>query len=63
MARLETLHLARDLDMDQVAGALVRAIDEQRRHVRLPLRDVAFPLLTEAPRRITEWLLTGVDAR
>jgi uncharacterized protein len=63
LARLETLHLVRDLAMDDVADALVRAIDERRRHVRLPRRDAAFPLLTEAPRRLTEWLLAGVDAR
>jgi short-subunit dehydrogenase len=63
LARLESLHLARDLEMDDVAEALVRAIDERRRHVRLPRRDLAFPLLTEAPRRLTEWLLTGVDAQ
>lgn len=63
LARLETLHLVHDLTMDDVADALVRAIDERRRHVRLPRRDAAFPLLTEAPRRLTEWLLAGVDAR
>jgi len=63
LARLETLHLVHDLTMDDVTDALVRAIDERRRHVRLPRRDAAFPLLTEAPRRLTEWLLAGVDAR
>jgi short-subunit dehydrogenase len=63
LGRLETLHLVRDLAMDDVAEALVRAIDERRRHVRLPRRDAAFPLLSEAPRRLTEWLLAGVDAR
>jgi hypothetical protein len=31
--------------------------------VRLPLRDIAFPLLAEAPRRLTEWLLVGVKVR
>lgn len=63
LARLELLHLVRDLDMSDVADALVHAIAEHRRHVRLPRRDTAFPLLTEAPRRLTEWLLTGVDAQ
>jgi short-subunit dehydrogenase len=63
LARLESLLLVRDLKMDDVADALVRAIDERRRHVRLPRRDVAFPMIAEAPRRITEWLLAGVDAR
>jgi short-subunit dehydrogenase len=63
LARLESLHLVHDLKMDDVADALVRAIDERRRHIRLPRRDVAFPMIAEAPRRITEWLLSGVDAR
>jgi short-subunit dehydrogenase len=63
VARLEALHLVRDLEMDDVAAALVHAIERRRRHVRLPRRDAAFPLLTEAPRRMTEWLLTGVEAQ
>jgi hypothetical protein len=61
--RLTSLRLAVDLDMDDVADALVGAIEHDRRHLRLPHRDALFPMLSEAPRRITEWLLTGVDAR
>ena len=46
--------------MGTVVDALVDAIERERRHVRLPKRDALFPLLTEAPRRMTEWLLAGV---
>jgi len=63
LARLTKLGLVVDLDMGEVADALVTAVERDRRHVRLPHRDALFPLLTEAPRRMTEWLLTGVDAR
>ena len=55
--RLERLHLAVDLDPAAVTRALVRAIEREQRHVRMPRRDALFPMLTEAPRRITEWLL------
>jgi len=60
LARLARLHLSVDLDMRTVVDALVDAIERERRHVRLPKRDALFPLLTEAPRRMTEWLLAGV---
>ena len=63
LTRLARLHLAVDLDMDAVANALVHAIEHDRRHLRLPRRDALFPMLTESPRRLTEWLLTGVDAQ
>jgi uncharacterized protein len=63
LARLERLHLSVDLRMDAVADALINAIERGRRHVRLPRRDALFPILTEAPRRMTEWLLTGVSAQ
>ena len=46
--------------MDAVVDALVDAIERERRHVRMPKRDALFPMLTEAPRRMTEWLLAGV---
>ena len=61
LKRLTKLGLVAELDMDHVADALVDAIEHDRRHVRLPRRDALFPLLSEAPRRMTEWLLTGVD--
>ena len=60
LTRLATLRLSVDLDITTVVDALVDAIERERRHVRLPRRDALFPLLTEAPRRMTEWLLAGV---
>jgi uncharacterized protein len=63
LARLEHLHLAADLPMGSVVDALVHAIERRRRHVRLPRRDALFPMLAEAPRRLTEWLLVGVRPR
>jgi short-subunit dehydrogenase len=63
LARLKTLGLVVDLDMDAVVDALVAAVEHDRRHLRLPRRDAVFPMLVEAPRRVTEWLLAGVPAR
>jgi uncharacterized protein len=63
LARLERLHLSVDLDMARVTDAVVRGIERDRRHVRLPRRDALFPMIAEAPRRITEWLLAGVHPR
>jgi short-subunit dehydrogenase len=57
VARLQRLRVSVDLEPDAVVRAIVRAIESERRHVRMPRRNVAFPMLVEAPRRITEWLL------
>ncbi len=59
--RLRKLGLTYDLPIDLVAERVANAIEKQRRHVRLPLRSAIFPIITEVPRRITEWLLFGVD--
>lgn len=45
---------------ETVARHVVEAVRKDRRHVRLPGRAAPFALLVEAPRRITEVLLTGV---
>jgi short-subunit dehydrogenase len=63
LARLALLGLAVELDMDTVVDALVDGIERDRRHVRLPRRNALFPILTEAPRRMTELLLSGVRAQ
>jgi short-subunit dehydrogenase len=63
LVRLRRLQLAVELDMDDVVDALVGGIEHERRHVRMPKRNALFPILTEAPRRITELLLTGVPAQ
>lgn len=61
LGRLELLRLSYDLDVDTVVDATLDAVRRNRRHVRLPKRAATFPLLAEAPRRMSEWLLTGVD--
>jgi uncharacterized protein len=60
LARLERLHLSVDLDQAVVVEALVGAIEREKRHVRLPKRAALFPMIVEAPRRLTEILLAGV---
>jgi short-subunit dehydrogenase len=63
MQRIARLGLTYDLPMARVVRAIANGIEQRRRHVRLPRRDLLFPLLTEAPRRVTEVLLRGVDLR
>ncbi len=60
-ARLAKLQLLPTLPMSTVVAALVTALERDRKHVRMPVRDFALPLIGEAPRRIIELLLTGVD--
>jgi hypothetical protein len=50
-----------DLDPDVVAGAIVDAVRRDRRHVRLPKRSSLLTMIGEAPRRLTEIMLLGVD--
>jgi len=61
LARMEWLRLVVDLDMATVSEAIVRAIENDRRHLRMPKRDIAFPMIMETPRRLNEWLLTGIQ--
>jgi uncharacterized protein len=61
--RFYRLQLLVDVSQDTVAGDVVNAVEQGRRHVRHPKRAVLFPLLAEAPRRIGELLLTGVKPR
>ncbi len=49
-----------DTPRERVAEEVVKAVLKGRRHVRLPKRSVPFAMLVEAPRRITEIVLTGV---
>jgi uncharacterized protein len=63
LTRLRQLGLEVELDMDDVVSGLADAIEQERRHIRMPKRNALFPILTESPRRITEWLLTGVPAQ
>jgi short-subunit dehydrogenase len=54
------LHLVTDTPLETIVGDTVEAVQKGRRHVRHPRRAVLFPLLSEAPRRMTEWLLIGL---
>jgi short-subunit dehydrogenase len=54
------LHLVTDTPLDTLVNATVEAVEKDQRHVRYPKRALLFPLLTEAPRRITEMMLVGV---
>jgi short-subunit dehydrogenase len=60
LARLERLRLSVDLEQSAVVDALVAAIEREKRHVRMPKRAAVFPMIVEAPRRLTEILLAGV---
>jgi uncharacterized protein len=61
--RLKHLQLLPDLEVETVVGAIVHAVERDRRHVRLPYRDALFPMIVEAPRRLTEVFLLGVKAQ
>jgi uncharacterized protein len=60
VARVRRLGLIKEVAPDHVARNVVAAVKANRRHVRMPKRSVLYPMLVEAPRRITEILLTGV---
>ena len=61
--RFYRLQLLVDVSREVVAADVVTAVEKGRRHVRHPKRAVLFPALTEAPRRIAELLLVGVEPR
>ncbi|MEV3902469.1 SDR family NAD(P)-dependent oxidoreductase [Mycobacterium sp. NPDC050551] len=58
--RLYRLHLLKDTPKEKVAADIVEAVRKGRRHVRIPRRAALFPSLVEAPRRLSELMLTGV---
>jgi uncharacterized protein len=61
--RFYRLGLLRDTSLDRLCDAVIGAVTHDRRHVRLPRRATLFSLLPEAPRRMTEWILSGVRRR
>lgn len=61
--RFYRLGLLVDTDVNDLADAIVTAVEQGKRSVRRPRRAVLFPLLTAAPRRIVELLLPGVPRR
>jgi short-subunit dehydrogenase len=54
------LGIVADTTKEHLAESVVDAVRRGKRHVRLPRRMIAFPLLAEAPRRLAELILTGV---
>jgi short-subunit dehydrogenase len=62
VARVRHLGLVKEVAPEHVARNVVAAVERGRRHVRMPKRGVLYPMLVEAPRRITELLLVGVRA-
>jgi len=63
LKRLYRMRLIVDVPREKVAETVVEAVQKSRRHVRLPKRTAVFPMLTEAPRRTIELLLTGVPCQ
>jgi NAD(P)-dependent dehydrogenase (short-subunit alcohol dehydrogenase family) len=58
--RFYQMRLLVDVPREKVADEVVEAVQKGRRHVRIPKRAALFPMLSEAPRRITEVMLSGV---
>jgi short-subunit dehydrogenase len=63
LRRFNRMRLMVDVPREKVADEVVEAVQKGRRHVRIPKRATLFPMLSEAPRRIAEVLLTGVPHR
>ena len=61
--RFYQMRLLVDVPREKVADEVVEAVQKGRRHVRIPKRAALFPMLSEAPRRITEVILSGVPHR
>ncbi len=58
--RTYRMRLTVDVPREKVADEVVDAVRKGRRHVRIPKRAAIFPMLSEAPRRTVEVMLTGV---
>jgi len=58
--RFYRLRLMVDVPREKVADEVVEAVQKGRRHVRIPKRLTLTAVLSEAPRRVTEVLLSGV---
>jgi short-subunit dehydrogenase len=58
--RMYRTHLTVDVPRETVASKIVEAVQKGRRHVRVPKRNAAFPMMAEMPRRTAELLLTGI---
>ena len=49
-----------DLPRERVADEVVRAVERDRAHVRLPKRAAAYPLFTQLPRELARFTLIGI---
>jgi len=63
MARYKSLGLARIMEVNEVAGAITKAIAKDRDHVRLPKRSIAMSMLANAPRSFAEFVQKGVPTK
>jgi uncharacterized protein len=63
LARFNRLHLIPKLSPDKLAARTIKAVLNDRRHVRHPRRLAANFWLNEAPRRLSESLMTGIKFR
>lgn len=61
--RMKKFGLLTFLKPHRVAYWTVRAVEKDKRHVRLPYRAWVLYAIAEMPRRMTEWLVAGVSAR
>jgi len=61
--RFYRLLLLADADVAKVARKTVRAVEKNKRTVRMPSRAFLFPALTNLPRRMVEVFLVGVPRR
>ncbi len=61
LRRLRQLHLLPSIDADILAAKVVKAVENDRRHVRPCARLAAMHLLHGAPARMTELLLKGTS--
>jgi len=52
-----------DTDVHKLAAKAVKAVEKNKRSVRMPARAFLFPMLTNLPRRMAEMLLAGVPRR
>ncbi len=59
VGRLSRARLLGGATRDEVTEAVVAAVRRNRRHVRLPRHAAAAPMLVEAPRRLSEFLIRG----
>jgi short-subunit dehydrogenase len=63
VGRLSRARLLGGVSREEVTTAVVAAVRANRRHVRLPKHAAVGPMLVEAPRRVSELLITGLPHR